>query len=381
MKWFTCLRVMACGLALQAGIAPTAADWLYTPGAGPSAFVSFNSGTSPAGTGRCAVLNTDCAASVPVNTAGAALFVTGNAGLVNGTGGTFPVTQATAASLNATVIGTGTFATQATLGAETTKVIGTVRTLGNVGAIIDFAGQNAASPANSWLTGCQFNTSPTTITSGNVSPMQCDNAGNHLVKAVQSGMWAQNVAQWNATAVAAPGGNNSDGIAYLTTGVPWLNVTPYCNNGTTLDRCQSVATGVFGSPASTVLSVQNNDPCSYAAKFSAAISITSATTTNLVPVSGSTAVYGCGASFTIAPSATSADTALFEYGTGAACTSPTVLTGTYGNGDLTSAAPVVPINYGAAGSTIFKSPAANGICIVTTGTAVNVQGVLTYVQQ
>lgn len=36
------------------------------------------------------------------------------------------VTQATAASLNATVVGTGTFAVQATLSAETTKVIGTV---------------------------------------------------------------------------------------------------------------------------------------------------------------------------------------------------------------------------------------------------------------
>ncbi len=39
---------------------------------------------------------------------------------------TTAVTQATAASLNATVVGTGTFATQATLAAETTKIIGTV---------------------------------------------------------------------------------------------------------------------------------------------------------------------------------------------------------------------------------------------------------------
>lgn len=39
---------------------------------------------------------------------------------------TFAVTQGTAANLNATVVGTGTFAVQATLSAETTKVIGTV---------------------------------------------------------------------------------------------------------------------------------------------------------------------------------------------------------------------------------------------------------------
>jgi len=59
--------------------------------------------------------------------------------------------------------------------------VGKVDVLGNAGAIMDFAGQNASSPANALLTGCQFNTSPTTITSTNSSPVQCDNAGNTLV--------------------------------------------------------------------------------------------------------------------------------------------------------------------------------------------------------
>ena len=96
---------------------------------------------------------------------------------------TTAVTQGTAANLNATVVGTGTFAVQAasTLGAETTKVIGTVRNLGNAGAITDFAGQNATAPANSWLIGGMFNTTPTTLTTGNASPLQLDNAGNLLV--------------------------------------------------------------------------------------------------------------------------------------------------------------------------------------------------------
>ena len=147
------------------------------------------------------------------------------------------------------------------------------------------------------------------------------------------------------------------------------------------NRLNGLTIGTFGVPSANVVSVQNNDPCSYAAKSSAAISVTSATTTSLVAVSGSTVVYVCGLSFTIAPSATAADTALFEYGTGAACTSPTSLTGTYGNGDLTSAAPVVAVNYGGAGQTVFKSAASAGICILTAGTAVSVQGVLTYVQQ
>jgi hypothetical protein len=147
------------------------------------------------------------------------------------------------------------------------------------------------------------------------------------------------------------------------------------------NRLSGLVTGTFGTPSSQVVSVQNNDPCSYTAKSSAPINVTTAATTSLVAVSGSTVVYVCGVSFTIAPSATTADTALFEYGTGAACTSPTVLTGTYGNGDLTTAAPVVTVNYGGGGQTIFKSAASAGICILSAGTTVNIQGVMTYVQQ
>jgi hypothetical protein len=150
------------------------------------------------------------------------------------------------------------------------------------------------------------------------------------------------------------------------------------NTGTQLG---GLSVGTFGAPSTQVLSIQNNDPCSYAAKSSTPITLTTATTQQLIPVSGSTVPYVCGFSMTIAPSATSAATALFEYGTSTNCTGTNALTGTYGNGDLTSAAPVAPITAGNASSTVFKGAAASGICIVTAGTAVNVQGVLTYVQQ
>lgn len=100
----------------------------------------------------------------------------GSALKVDGSAVTQPVSLATLPVTNA-----GTFAVQATLGAETTKVIGTARIVGNAGAIVDFVGQNATSPANSLLVGAQFNTSPTTITSGSASPLQVDNAGNLLV--------------------------------------------------------------------------------------------------------------------------------------------------------------------------------------------------------
>jgi len=56
-----------------------------------------------------------------------------------------------------------------------------IKVLGNTGAVIDFAGQNASSPANSFLIGGQFNTSPTTISSGNASPLQLDSSGKLLV--------------------------------------------------------------------------------------------------------------------------------------------------------------------------------------------------------
>lgn len=57
----------------------------------------------------------------------------------------------------------------------------TSRTVGNGGAVLDFAGQNAASPANAFLMGGQFNTTPSTITSGNASPFQLDSLGKLLV--------------------------------------------------------------------------------------------------------------------------------------------------------------------------------------------------------
>jgi hypothetical protein len=143
-------------------------------------------------------------------------------------------------------------------------------------------------------------------------------------------------------------------------------------------------TQVLGAAPSATnpLFVATGDPCTSAAKSSAAINITTATTTALVAVSGSTTVYVCGFSITIAPSATTADVAAFEYGSGVACaTSPISLTGGFGNGDLTTASPVVPVSYGGGGATIFKSAASNGVCMITAGTTVNVQGVLTYVQQ
>lgn len=133
-------------------------------------------------------------------------------------------------------------------------------------------------------------------------------------------------------------------------------------------------------PAPTVALV-GTDPCqsSAVAKQTAFANITTATTTALVPVSGTTNVYVCGAIFT-SISATSPNTAIFEQGTGATCAgSPTSLVGTLsfpvGSGSNTP--------WGFGGMTLFKTTAGgNGICLVSTvGATPSLNVTITYVQQ
>lgn len=74
---------------------------------------------------------------------------------------------------------TGTGSQRVTIASDNTAF--QVKILGNSGAIFDFAGQNAAQPANSILIGGEFNTTPTTLTTGNASPLQLDSSGKLLV--------------------------------------------------------------------------------------------------------------------------------------------------------------------------------------------------------
>lgn len=125
------------------------------------------------------------------------------------------------------------------------------------------------------------------------------------------------------------------------------------------------------------------DPCLNPgiAKSSAAINITSATTTQLVAAGVNTAVFVCGGSFTIAPSGTTADTIQFITGGAASCaTNQVVKTGTYGNGDLTTTTGVATVTLESNG-TVFSSVIGAGVCAVTAGTTVNIQGMLSFVPQ
>jgi len=96
---------------------------------------------------------------------------------VKGADGDVFVRQATASNLNATVVGTGTFAVQATLSAETTKVIGTVRNLGNAGAVFDGVNTAATAPANGILGLGLYNSTEPSPTTGQSVGIQLDSKG------------------------------------------------------------------------------------------------------------------------------------------------------------------------------------------------------------
>jgi hypothetical protein len=113
------------------------------------------------------------------------------------------------------------------------------------------------------------------------------------------------------------------------------------------------------------------DPCSVAAKASVAVSITTATTTQLVALSTGKKVYVCGFAATFGASSTLA----LEYGTGTACaTGTTALTGVF------TPATGGTVVTGNGSATVTGGPAGNALCALTTGTG-GIFGLLTYVQQ
>ena len=107
--------------------------------------------------------------AVSVAQVGANTVLTGNG--VTGTGSQ----RVTIASDNTA------FSVNATLQASGSTAIGKVdpNTIGSWG--LQASTQNSATPTNGALALGQFNTTPTTITTGNVSPLQMDSAGNLLV--------------------------------------------------------------------------------------------------------------------------------------------------------------------------------------------------------
>jgi hypothetical protein len=91
--------------------------------------------------------------------------------------------QATARGALIVATGVDAFATNATLSAETTKVIGTVRVLGNAGAIVDGA-TGSAVPANALYNGARAaTTNPTAVSAGQLVGVMADILGKLVVRA------------------------------------------------------------------------------------------------------------------------------------------------------------------------------------------------------
>ena len=157
---------------------------------------------------------------------------------------------------------TGTGSQRVTIASDNTPF--QIDVLGNAGAVMDFAGQNASAPANALQMGCQFQTTPTTITAGNASPCQLDNAGNLLVN-VQS---ATGLAQGSTTSGQTGSlvmGAASTNAPTATTGDTWpLSISP-ASGGVRIDLKDTAANtnpflvggaGTAGSASGGILTVQ-----------------------------------------------------------------------------------------------------------------------------
>jgi hypothetical protein len=247
--------------------------------------------------------------------------------------------------------------------------------------------------ANSLLAGGVYNSALPSLSTGNQAALQL----------TSSGLLRADLASVNAVTVLTGAGAVGTGSARVAVGqdattvagsaaVVAVSVAPVTATNPAIvvdlrpDSPGIIALGQATKANSvpvTIASDQYVDPCQSpnVAKSSAVIGITSATTTALVAVSGSTTIYACGYDFTISEVITTANTLAFEYGTGTACaTSPTALTGTFGAGGVVAAAPL-HISY-APGHTVFKTPASSGLCALTAiGASGTFQGVITYVQQ
>lgn len=214
------------------------------------------------------------------------------------------------------VTNAGTFATQATLQASATTAIGKVdpNTLASWGLMAGIVPGTA--PSNAVIVGCIYNASAPTATTGQTLPFQCTAAGSQHVTVDNS---------------------NNNGQAPSTNSSPVVTASD-----------QKVST----------------------ANSSVPINISTATTTQLVALSGTTKIYVT--HWDVIAAGTGNIT--LEYGTGTTCgTGTTALTGAY---NLTAQA---GISVGTGVAPVLIVPAGNALCALTSA-AVQMSGAVTYQQ-
>jgi hypothetical protein len=194
---------------------------------------------------------------------------------------------------------------------------------------------------------------------------------------------------WNGTGYVAFQGDSTNGTSVqvktsvLPTGAA-TSALQGTNTATTAHTC-SVAgfselgclgqidddiKGPIAAGTNTIGNVGSDPSFGKGTPASVAINVSTATTTQLVAISGSTAIYVT--SFDVIAGGTGNIT--FEYGTGTNCgTGTTALTGAY---PLTAQA---GISKGSGVGTILKVPAGNALCVLTSA-AVQMSGSVSYQQ-
>jgi hypothetical protein len=177
------LAVLLLMLLLRLPIPSSWADLAATPGVG--ALIAYNlvGGANYVATMLCdsVVGETRCAT-----------ITAANAVKVDGSAVTQPVSQATAANLNATArvqdsAGNGITSTGGSLNVDVQAGLLSVTPSSNNAWGLGSSTQNSSAPTTGQLALGQFNTTPTTITSGNISPFQLDTNGNLLVNVKAGG--------------------------------------------------------------------------------------------------------------------------------------------------------------------------------------------------
>ena len=232
--------------------------WTVQPGntANTTAWlVTGTGGTFPATqSGTWNVNNISGTISLPTGAATSALQTTGNGYL--STISTNSATQATAALQTTGNTSLATIATnsgtQATAGNQTTGN-GYLSTLAGSAA----TGQNVAAPGNELIMGGQFNTSPTTITSGNVSPLQLDNAGNLKVNVTVGGGTGGTSSTFGS---AFPGTGTAFGINDGTNMRGWTAIHVGSNYFGGVDLSSEAGTAITNVPTAVGTAGTGNTP-------------------------------------------------------------------------------------------------------------------------
>lgn len=302
------------------------------------------------------------AASLPLPTGAAtsALQTTGNTSLT-----TINTTLGSPFQAGASIGNTTFAATQATSSNLKAQVDPLTAASWGIGT----STQNSASVANGHLVLGQFNTSPTTISSGNMSALQMDNAGKLLVNCTGCSS-SGSITSWGGGTLGAMGNYGTSPGAVLVPGV---------NAFVTNSNANGQATAANSSPVVLPVAQVTADPCSLGNKTNLPISQNGTSSVQLVGLSGSTVIYVCSLSL-IAAGAT---TVILTTGTGSACVTGNAAvigdtTANIANG--LSLAANGGLTLGSGAGTIAKGAASSELCM-TLGTNVRMSGNLTYVQQ